>query len=374
MSYHPRPSMVAPRLGVVNGLRGVAILAVIWHHFGRVAPTWRAPVVAGWPLPWASFLTNGWLGVNLFFMLSGLVLYLPYAQGTRTLEEPHAIRDFYRRRAQRLLPLYYVSLVVVWIFLVHPTLDAGGLEEVGLATTLTFVFTKAHFAPRFNSSLWSLGIEVWVSVLFPVLIVGGKRLGARRLLLYVALLALAVRCAGVAIPAFDRPHNPYLNPLKDSALGRLDDFVVGMVIAELVVARSWLEARRARWLAPLGLLALWTGCALWDLRATGHLPKAVTPFLDIVVDAGLFAITCAAIASRGLLHRLLSSGLLQVPGKMCYSLYVWQGIVLRALIHPDYGLADVALFVVFLAALSATTYRYIEFRHERDWRALFRGS
>ncbi len=366
--------MVAPRLGVINGLRGIAILAVIWHHFGLVAPTWRAPSVAGWPLPWASLLSNGWLGVNLFFMLSGLVLYLPYAQGARSLEGPHAVRDFYRRRAQRLLPLYYVSLVVIWIFSVHPTLDWDGAQEVGLVTTFTFVFTKSQYAPRFNYPFWSLGIELWVSVLFPLLLVGGRRFGARRLLLYVALLALAVRCAGVAIPAVDRPHNPYLNPLKDSALGRLDDFVFGMVIAELVVARSWLEARRARWLAPLGLLTLWIGCALWDLRATGHLPKAVAPFIGIVVDAGLFAVTCAAIASRGALHRLLASDLLQLPGKMCYSLYVWHAVVLRALIHPGYGVADVALFLVLLAALSAITYRYVEFGHERDWRALFRGS
>lgn len=362
------------RLGVVNGLRGVAILAVIWQHFGLVGPLWRAPVIGGWSVPWASFLSNGWLGVNLFFVLSGVVLYLPYARGKRALETASDVRDFYVRRAKRLLPLYYVSLVVVWVFSIRPALDLEGLREVGLVTTFTFVFTGSQFAPRFNPPLWSLGIELWLSVLFPMLVFAARRIGVRRLLVYAALFALAIRCASIAFPPFDPTHNPYRNPLKDSVLGRLDDFVVGMLIAQLFVERTWLEARRALWLAPLGLLSLWVGCAAWDLRATGALPKTGAPFINIVVDAGLFAITCAALASRGMLHRILSSDVLQVPGKMCFSVYVWQGVAMRLLIRPGFGAADVALYLVLLAALSAITYRYIEFGGERDVRALFRGS
>lgn len=371
---HEAPAGGAPRLAVVNGLRGVAILAVIWHHVGVLPVSWRAPLAFGWPAPWTSLLSNGWLGVNLFFVLSGLVLYLPYARGTRSLETPGGVRDFYRGRAKRLLPLYYVSLVVIWVCFIHPTLDLDGLGEVALVTTFTFVFTKSQFAPRFNGPLWSLGIELWASVLFPLLIVAARRIGVRRLLLHTALFALLIRCAGVAIAAVERPHNPYLNPLKDSAFGRLDDFVVGMLIAQLVVEKTWLEARRARWLAPLGVIALWLGCLAWDLRVAGTLPRAFAPFINIVVDGGLLALTCAALASRGALHRILASDVLQVPGKMCFSLYVWQGVAIRALLHPGYGLPDLALFFVLLAALSAITYRYIEFGHERDWRALFRGS
>ncbi len=67
------------RLAEINGLRGIAILAVVWHHLSfALVPT--PPHL--WGMPTEPVLWNGWMGVNLFFILSGFVLYLPYAMGT----------------------------------------------------------------------------------------------------------------------------------------------------------------------------------------------------------------------------------------------------------------------------------------------------
>ncbi|RQS08467.1 acyltransferase family protein [Burkholderia sp. Bp8991] len=81
MATVPEHGVRIPRLAEINGLRGIAILAVVWHRLSFVlVPT--PPRL--WGTPTELVLWNGWMGVNLFFILSGFVLYLPYAAGKRS--------------------------------------------------------------------------------------------------------------------------------------------------------------------------------------------------------------------------------------------------------------------------------------------------
>ena len=356
--------MTSARLGAVDGLRGIAIAGVIWHHLAGIGPGW-------------SLLSNGWLGVSLFFVLSGLVLHLPYARGSRTMVANADLVDFYRRRATLLLPLYYVNVAVLVAGASHAILPGWvppSATEIALLATIAYTFTKTWYAPTINSPLWSLGIEVWFSVVFPLLAVLARRMGIARLLVGVAVFALAARFAGVLFPIFDRPHNPFLNPMKDGLLGRLDDFVVGMLLAELVVARSALfEARHARWLGPLGLLLLCAGASLWDLKVAKTLPASASPLFYLVVDAGAFCVTAAAIGSRGIFGRVLSSAALQVPGKMCFSVYVWHVPLKRLLLEaPTPGPGRYCVYFVVLAVVSVVSYRFVE--RQKDLRPLFQGN
>src|SRR5690348_11900504 len=98
-----------PTLPALDGLRGLAIALVLWYHL--MDP--RVLLGKAAPLPLYGLLGSGFSGVFLFFVLSGFLLFLPYARALLSGESWPAAREFYRRRALRILPAYYVSLAFV---------------------------------------------------------------------------------------------------------------------------------------------------------------------------------------------------------------------------------------------------------------------
>jgi peptidoglycan/LPS O-acetylase OafA/YrhL len=75
---------------LLNGLRGLAVLGVVWQHLFWIfnVPGTR-PLEIGWlTLAGNPLASNGWMGVNLFFFCSGFVLYLPYCTGRRRFAAP----------------------------------------------------------------------------------------------------------------------------------------------------------------------------------------------------------------------------------------------------------------------------------------------
>jgi peptidoglycan/LPS O-acetylase OafA/YrhL len=165
------------KLAVINGLRGYAILGVIYFHLLGVffnQPGWVTEHIGSLAVFPLTFLGHGWLGVDLFFILSGFVLYLPYAAKSRTLANKQDVWNFYKSRAARLLPLYYTVLLVSVIFVAHwiNIHDAIFWRTMLLLFTCTFNFTKETFIPQCNYVLWNLVCGYFISVLllgwFPV--------------------------------------------------------------------------------------------------------------------------------------------------------------------------------------------------------------
>lgn len=373
------------KIGVINGLRGLAILGVVYHHLvgPHTPPGWSAVTVAGFEFHPFSIVSNGWMGVNLFFILSGFVLYLPYASGERTLSAGADAWSYYKRRAGRLLPLYYISILTVIFFVWDMNGDQAFLRNLFLMATATFNFTLDMWAPKYNSDLWSIGIEIWFSVLFPLFVVIGRKTGAVRLFAAVSLISLLVRFAGVSYEGFEIG-SAYQNALKDSLAGRMDDFILGMLLCHLYVTR--LKERPLRHPAlsmAAGIFLLAIGANIWDYKVLGALPTVYAiPFATNILHAGFFLIVASALSMRGAGVALLANRPLQVAGMMSYSLYIWHHLALRLMTRSDYGLfrgrpfdyeyttAFIVVYLAFIAVFSALTYRYIEFGR-KDWRELF---
>lgn len=372
MSAPPDNAPVAPRLSVVNGLRGVAIVAVVYHHvlsldytpifearFERVGPYQFTP---------STLLSNGWLGVNLFFLLSGFVLALPYALGQRTFSSPRDVLAFYVRRGQRLLPLYYLTLFVA--LLIGPPNDFSSprfLDEVLAMTTFTYTFREKMFLPRFNVALWSLGVEVWFSVLFPLLVLAWRRFGITSLTLAAFALSLWMRLDA----AWHHRGAPVLQLIgKDSLLGRLDDFVLGMALAELHV-RGKLPKRGVATLAVVVGVALVTlGSAAWDNVVFRTVPFGYSAYFNVPVALGFGLVLLGLLGDAPALRAVFTLPPLQLLGMMCYSLYLWHQLGVHQRVQRWWSVSDAPLYLAFTFALSAITYRYVEFP-KRSLRELF---
>jgi peptidoglycan/LPS O-acetylase OafA/YrhL len=355
----------AARLPAINGLRGIAIIGVLSFHVvaGMFTQQGLPPVLS-------VVLANGWSGVNLFFILSGFVLFLPHAGDDTAMTALGDRLGFYRRRCRRLLPLFYVGAIGTWAFgLVARGMpaDFGQLLSV---LSFGFILDARSFGPSFNVPLWSLGDEVAFSALFPLLVLGLRRYGITRLVVAALVMSLAMRLVGIW-------HFPALQGVtfsSDMFACRIDEFVLGMGLA-YAYATGWLPRRPALWGGAGVVLVLlaWTG---FDLVLREELAPICRALLNNVLDAGLVAIVMAALVPRTRLAAALSWRPLQVAGIMCYSLYIWHAPLL-AWIAPDRAvmttpalMAAIAVFLGVTFALAALSYRFIEFPRT-GWRQMF---
>jgi peptidoglycan/LPS O-acetylase OafA/YrhL len=356
---------VLKRIAFVDGLRGIAILAVVFHHSFARYFNYGVGTTHGGLL--AEVASSGFLGVNLFFVLSGFVLYLPYLTGARRIDETGAVARFFRHRVRRLYPLYlFVTIVSLLFVLVDPTIRQLAIWAI-LHVTVLFPFHPKTFLPSANWVMWSLGLEFWFSALFPVLVWLAQRYSIAKVLTVSVGLGIIVRAIGYAdvLPALRSAGDTYF--LSNSVAGRLDDFVFGMLAADLFVKRAprgntgaslRLAAAAVLTMTVFHLWALWTRREIPIVSASlFSLPLNIAMTL-VILEIARFRVLRVALESRGL--RLL--------GMMCYSIYLWHGIVLARFGETSSTAAGYAAYLGAVLLLSWFTYRYIEFSHVKSFR------
>lgn len=165
------------RIVALDGLRGVAILLVMLHHFLLVQPNqlWEQWLV--------STIHFGWAGVDLFFVLSGFLITGILLDARQS---PRYFRSFYARRVLRIFPLYYALLffsLVLLPLVPHPKIDVvagtGGHDIAYWAFLSNWSIALDNaFHNRILAPTWSLAIEEQFYLVWPlvVLAIGGKRL------------------------------------------------------------------------------------------------------------------------------------------------------------------------------------------------------
>ena len=300
-------SAASARLHGLDTLRGLAILAVVLFHVSYALPEVLWPVIQ-----------FGWMGVDLFFVLSGFLI------GSQLLREHlstgHiAIAGFYRRRAFRILPAYFVVLTL------YRSVPQWR-EFPGLAPWWKFAsFTEnLLFRPqqRAFSHVWSLCVEEHFYLVLPLLALWLlRRPSSRRTVFVIATIFLG----GIALRAWATYLGAdYYSRIYYPTWMRLDGLLAGVVLALLRTYRPvcW------RWLSERGHITLLTGLALvipvmFLFRDGGSETAFRTgeivgfPLLSI----GLGFLVSSAMSNRGLLARW------RIPGAeplalLAFSLYL----------------------------------------------------
>ncbi len=149
------------RIAELDGVRGVAVLLVMVYHafaYQMMHEAW-----SGWVRVIVMATNLGWLGVDLFFVLSG---FLITGILLRTKGKPGALANFYARRALRILPLYFAVLLVVLLAYQH----AG--QFVLLSAFLLANMVALFGVPLVYGPLWSLAVEEHFYLIWPWLVRG----------------------------------------------------------------------------------------------------------------------------------------------------------------------------------------------------------
>jgi peptidoglycan/LPS O-acetylase OafA/YrhL len=289
-----RPNWLPSYIPELQGLRGIAVLAVVVYHcHPRLQGTW---------LYTASLW--GWAGVNLFFVLSGFLITSILLEAR---EKPHYFRNFYARRALRIWPVYVLVLLICYAnapWFIGP----GVWQAVKTApwwAYILFLQNLFHLTlPPAVSQTWSLAIEeqyyfVWAPVV---------RFLRRPWMLAILLLSILIIC-----PAFRMHHHAWLNPTH--TLIHLDGIALGSLLALGLYA---LKVSRRFWLA-IGLAGFTAGTLAAATIAGG------TAFLDSALGLVFAGAVLAAIASTGArnpLNAVLRRGPLAFYGRISYGLYM----------------------------------------------------
>jgi peptidoglycan/LPS O-acetylase OafA/YrhL len=335
----------------IQGLRAVAVLVVVAFHADLALP-------------------GGFLGVDVFFVISGFVITgMLVAERARTGRV--GLGRFYLRRIRRLLPALAVLVAVVLALgpLLGPRSGAEAGTRTAVAGTLfsanvqLLASAQGYFDPRTEANaflhLWTLSVEEQFYLVFPLLLIGATRLRARRAVLggaAVLSFALAAALAGGHVPgvATAGPRVAFY-----SAPTRAWEFLAGSLLA-LVVARGWALSRRlADGCGALGLVLLAVSVVVFDEATTFPWPVGVVPVAGAVLL--LAAGSGDGSGGGGRVSRALAVAPARWLGDRSYGWYLWHWplIVFARSLFPGQGWAPPVAALVALAP-TVLSHRFVE--------------
>jgi len=359
-----------PHLPGLDLLRAFAVVWVmLFHSF----------LVGGLGDNWAWLSRYGWMGVDVFFVLSGFLIgqsvLQPLQQG-----QDLSLKTFYWRRAWRILPAFAVVLAV---YVAFPALrEAPGLQPGWQFASFTVNLLIDYSRNQAFSHAWSLCVEEHFYLVFPllVLLLKPRATALRVLALGLLLVALGIALRGhtwLAHNALDPQRNWYVEAIYYPSWMRLDGLLAGVLLASLRVFRPQLwEQLQAHADAALlaGLLTLVLALWLFNER-TGLLGNTLGwPVLSWSLALLVFA---AAGRSSFIGRRALPGA--RALAAASYSLYLSHKLAFHAVqtwVEPQWpALADTPLlrFVVYVAAtlaLGCALYLGVE-RPGLHWRDKF---
>jgi peptidoglycan/LPS O-acetylase OafA/YrhL len=353
-AHQPR-SVVRPPVGGhipgLDGIRGVAVIAVVIYHLGGIGPV---------------HARGGWIGVDVFFVLSGfLITSLLLTEHARS--GTIALGQFWARRARRLLPALVVLLLTVCVVSMlrdnradRATLGADTLWSLGYGLNWVQALAgNGHAVAHELRHLWSLAVEEQAYVLWPGTLLLVLRRGSATAVLITATALAAVSATVMGILA---AQGTPLDRLYFGSDTHLQPLAVGAALAAALHVRPPRVAARRRLLGPSGLIAAaFLGAEI--VRTSSTDPDVYRGGFLLVALAAACLVLAVVAGPPTVLTRALSGRAIGWIGQRSYGLYLWHWPVICWLTADAVGFDGVRLQVVRIAVMMTCTvasYRWIE--------------
>jgi peptidoglycan/LPS O-acetylase OafA/YrhL len=332
----------APELPSLTPLRGIAALIVLLYHANVLWNRDVEPLSGAVCLVGARGIERGYLAVDFFFVLSGFILLHVY--GRQFSQGAHwDARSFFRARIARIFP---VHLVTTALFVPFYLTDSSYYSATGLVATVLLV-QPWFWSHSWNSAAWSISGEWHAYLLFPFL--------ARHIMRNSSAAALTLGICS------------------------------GLVVASLAAFVGCGHIARSPLLLVRAIPEFIMGAATYRLFLTGAVPRVLstdtfvlaigavliliseTELNDLFVILLLPAFLLACAHNTGAVYRALNSFTCVYLGRISYSLYLGQGVVMSALLTLKPALSTAspvnfaAAFVVLSMAFAAALSRWIEY-------------
>ena len=364
------------RLNGLDTLRALAIALVMLYHLNGRLPE---------SLAWGRRI--GWMGVDLFFALSG---YLIGSQLLRPVHagEPVSLRDFYRKRAYRILPAY---LVVLAVYVVWPAgREANGISPLWEFLTFTENLFVDYAKNQAFSHVWSLCVEEHFYLVLPLLVLWLSKKASVGKTVAVMLLFVAL---GIVMRSYTLVHVLWkLSPQEDiysvryiervyyPTWARLDGLIAGVGLALMRIFRPVWWVAMTRWASAVlvGGVAL-VGCSVWmfyDRFDSNSGVAAVSTVIGFpVMSLGMAMMVAAAADARCWFGRWRVPGA-RVVATLAFSLYLTHKEVVSVVNEhlPNWAgertWAAAVLYVGSSLLVAGVLYLGVErpFLKLRDWR------
>lgn len=328
----------------IDGLRAIAVLAVIVDHTGL-----------GW-------LPGGFVGVDVFFVISGFLITSIVHNGLA--DGGFTFRDFYKRRAFRIFPALFcvltVTTVLGWLLLLPSELkdfSASVFFSVLFLSNGYFIDFVNYFGPKADLipllHTWSLAVEEQFYILFPAIAWVSWKLGGKRALIVVVLVMIVL---SLALAEWGWRNEPRANYFFSPS--RFWEILLGSAAA------LWLKARarpQSSTLTAIGLVMVFASFLVFDHK---------TPFpslFALLPTVGTLLILVCAPDTGPVVGVIRIKGLRWI-GWISFSAYLWhQPVFVFARIHnlPTDQIGNAAILIVAVLVLSTLSWKFIEqpFRH-----------